>query len=53
MEFDAETAARSHQWLAGNPSEKHGKHSYSPERFGIDEAVIEEHFADYMRHFGL
>jgi hypothetical protein len=53
MDFDAETAARGQEWLRRNPSEKHGSHSYSEQRYGIDAQGIERHFGDYKRRFGL
>jgi hypothetical protein len=39
-------------WLARNPQTKHGKHSHSPDEFGMDAAEINEAFADYVERFG-
>lgn len=38
-------------WLAENPADKHGKRSYSLEEFGLDEAAIEDVFAQYIDRF--
>ncbi|MFF0430631.1 sulfotransferase family protein [Streptomyces sp. NPDC004327] len=40
-------------FLAGNPKDKHGKHSYSAEEFGLDPRELDERFAAYRRAFDL
>jgi Sulfotransferase family len=47
----AEDAMR--RWLAENPSDKHGKHTYTAEEFGLDPADLAERFAVYRETFGL
>lgn len=47
----AEDAMR--RWLAENPSDKHGVHTYTAEEFGLDPADLAERFAVYRKTFGL
>lgn len=44
---DAEAGMR--QWLADNPQNKHGKHSYSFEEWGMTRDDVAPFFADYLR----
>lgn len=38
-------------WISANSQDKHGRHHYTPEQFGLSESAIRERFADYMnRH---
>jgi hypothetical protein len=39
------------RFLADNTREKHGRHSYAPENFGIDSVRDARHFAKYCDHF--
>lgn len=41
------------QFLKDNSQNKHGKHSYSPESFGLNLSKIEEKFSNYIRSFDL
>jgi hypothetical protein len=43
-----EGASRMQAFIADNPKGKHGAHSYTPEEFGIDPAVIRRDFAAYI-----
>ena len=43
-----EGATRMRAFIADNPKGKHGVHSYTPEEFGIDPAVIRRDFAAYI-----
>jgi len=36
------------QWLADNPTDKHGRHSYNLDDFSISEAEIKRVYADYI-----
>jgi Sulfotransferase family len=47
----AEDAMR--RWLAENPSNKHGVHTYTAEEFGLDATDLAERFAVYRETFGL
>jgi len=46
-------ATRMQAFIADNPKGKHGVHSYTPEEFGIDPAVIRRDFAPYIDQFAL
>jgi hypothetical protein len=39
------------RWLAANPSDKHGKHAYSLEQFGLDPASLRARFREYPERF--
>ena len=47
----AEDAMR--RWLADNPSDKHGVHTYAAQEFGLDPDDLAERFADYCDEFPL
>jgi len=40
------------EWLEAHNQTKHGKHSHSPEEFGMDARTINEKFAPYLERFG-
>ncbi len=42
---DAASKARMQQWLAENPSDKHGKHNYALEDFGLTPEIIRDRLA--------
>jgi len=46
-DFTEESAAGIRRWLAENPADKHGKRSYSLEEFGLDEAKVNDIYAEY------
>ena len=56
--FDRELSPRSRnamtRYLAANPRDRHGRHEYSPEAFGLDRRVEARRFARYRTalHFG-
>ncbi len=53
FEWSPDSRDRMHTYLENRPREKHGKHSYTLEEFGLSR---EEHgplFADYCERFGL
>jgi hypothetical protein len=53
MDIDKPTEAAMLGWIAANPQGKHGVHSYSREKFGLSEALIERKFGSYMEKFKL
>jgi hypothetical protein len=40
------------EWEAGNPPDKHGKHRYSLDGFGLWEDEIRAEFSGYLQRFG-
>lgn len=40
-------------YLAANPRDKHGAHTYTLEEFGLDAAEVDAAFADYRSRFGV
>ncbi|MDB6060952.1 MAG: hypothetical protein JWM78_1055 [Verrucomicrobiaceae bacterium] len=40
------------QWLADNPSDKHGRHTYSLDDFGLTETQIKAVYSDYIETYG-
>jgi len=40
-------------FLSENPSDKHGKHSYTLERFGLDPVAERERYRFYQEHYGV
>jgi hypothetical protein len=46
-------AARMQAFIADNPKGKHGLHTYTPEEYGIDPAVVRRDFARYIDRFHL
>jgi hypothetical protein len=44
---------RMRQWLAGNPADKHGKHCYDLEQFGLSAREIEKWFGGYAEQMGI
>lgn len=53
MDFDEPSRAAVSAWLDANPQDKHGRHSYSCEMFGLDAANLRERFAPYIERFGV
>jgi hypothetical protein len=51
MEFTAATAAATRRWLAENPADKHGRHTYRLEDFGLTESRIRDVYADYIETY--
>jgi len=48
MEFTPEAEAGIRGWLAANPADKHGRHSYSLGDYGLTEERVREVYADYI-----
>ena len=40
-------------YLAGSRADGPGRHRYVPEMWGLDEASVDERFADYLQRFGV
>jgi hypothetical protein len=51
--FTAETEARMTRLVADNPQNKHGKHVYSLEEFGLTAKGVRTHFRDYCERFAI
>jgi hypothetical protein len=51
--FTSHAEAAMQQQLASNPQNKHGKHIYSLEEFGLTAPAIRAHFSDYCEQFGI
>jgi hypothetical protein len=51
MDWDDGMEARCLSWIARNPSEKHGKHDYDLDYYGIAGGVMDERFAAYLKRF--
>ncbi len=50
-DFPGETEARMRRYLEQNPQGRHGRHSYSLERFGVSESELRELLGFYEDHF--
>jgi hypothetical protein len=48
MEFTGAAAAAIGRWLAQNPADKHGRHTYRLEDFNLTESRIRDVYADYI-----
>lgn len=53
MEFDHASRAGVAGWLAANPQDKHGRHAYRPEQFGLDAQGLRERFGSYIDRYGV
>lgn len=51
LPFSAEMEQSLPAWLKDNPQNKHGKHAYSPEGFGLSSEQIRREFAAYSDQF--
>lgn len=51
MDFTEEDRRSVEQWMADNRREKHGRHRYSLEDFGLTEQGVNEQFAGYIGRF--
>jgi len=52
FEFSAEAEASMREFLARHPKDKHGRHRYCPEDFGLDRDAEQARFAAYRARFG-
>ena len=53
FELSGEVDAAMRRFMADNPRDKHGSHTYAPEDFGIDPVRDREPFEEYIEYFGL
>jgi hypothetical protein len=53
MNLSEEAERRMRRFMASNEKEKHGKHVYTAEQFGLTPEIIREEFSEYIEHFGL
>ncbi len=53
LDFDAETEERMRAFLAANPDDKHGKHSYRFADTGLDAATEREQVREYQERFAI
>jgi hypothetical protein len=53
LELSAEARARMEGYLERHPRDEHGKHRYSLEAFGLDEAAVNAAFKGYRERFGI
>ncbi len=53
LELSPAAEERMSGFLAENPPGKHGKHSYTLERFGLDPAAERERYRFYQEHYGV
>ena len=51
--FTPDIERRIDQHMRENPRHKHGEHRYGLSDFGLNEAIIEDHFGDYIAEFEL
>ncbi len=51
LEPSAERAM--HDWIAANPQNKHGRHTYALVDFGLDDADLKQSFGDYTERYAL
>lgn len=51
LPYDQKTEDKVAAWLKDNPSNKHGVHKYTLERYGLTETKIKERFIDYIETF--
>jgi hypothetical protein len=51
VSFDDASRRRVQRWLEENPQDKHGRHRYAAEDFGLDAERLRERFDFYTRRF--
>jgi hypothetical protein len=51
--FDDETERRIAEFQDDNPQDKHGRHTYTPEQYGLSADLLRRRFAPYMARFGV
>jgi hypothetical protein len=51
LDYTDEVATGVRGYLADNPRDKHGAHSYSLEEFGLDRVEVDRAFAAYNDRF--
>jgi hypothetical protein len=51
--YSREVEAAARDWIEDNPPNKFGKHSYSLDRFGLTEQMLEDAFGDYYKRHAI
>ncbi len=51
IDFTGEAEAGMRAWLAANPSDKHGRHTYSLADYGLTEDQVRDVYADYIEAY--
>jgi hypothetical protein len=52
-EMSAEFQRRMEAWIEGNPKDRHGKHRYDLEQFGLSRELIEGAMQTYCQQYGI
>ena len=50
---DDETRKRVAEYQTRNPQDKHGRHHYTPEQYGLDADRLRERFGPYVERYGV
>jgi hypothetical protein len=53
VSIDDETLRRVESYQDDNPKDKHGRHRYTPEQFGLDADQLRRRFAPYIEKYGV
>ncbi len=53
LPWSSDFEERLETYIIENPKDKHGKHNYSLESFGLNKSIINDQFSDYNAMFGL
>jgi hypothetical protein len=51
LELSGSVKEKMHSYLVSTPRNKHGKHNYSLEKFGLNREAIGERFNEYIKRF--
>jgi hypothetical protein len=51
IDFTTKTETGIRDWLADNPADKHGRHAYKLEDYGLTEAHVRDVYADYIKTY--
>ena len=51
FDLSIETITQMQKWLDDNPRNKHGKHRYTLEQFGLSPELIDEKMGDYIQAY--
>lgn len=53
MDFTEGARTAIGKWLAANPQDKHGRHSYDPGFFGLNDDAVRDRFSTYINQFSV
>jgi hypothetical protein len=51
IDFTPETESGIRRWLAANPADKHGRHTYALEDYGLTKERVQSVYADYIETY--